>query len=188
MCELKNIPSERHRAFTAPCGDVEPSSRNPAGSDPNVGGSARIAWGGIHGRVTVECLRQNATTLHQQGRLSKASEHYCFILAVEPNHFGALCGLATVCLQLGKLNDAVALYRRDVVDDLEGQARRMLWHCGLEWEEACLAFHKTPRPVRTASVAQVRRPIYRSSIGRWRPYKHLLQPLLQALEFDPMRR
>ena len=72
----------------------------------------------------------------------------------------------------------------DVVEDLEGQARRMVKHCGLEWEEACLTFHETQRPVRTASVAQVRQPIYRSSVGRWRPYKHLLQPLLQALDTE----
>jgi tetratricopeptide (TPR) repeat protein len=72
----------------------------------------------------------------------------------------------------------------DVVDDLENQARRMVGHCDLEWEEACLAFHKTQRSVRTASVAQVRKPIYRSSVGRWRPYKHLLQPLFQALGVD----
>jgi hypothetical protein len=71
-----------------------------------------------------------------------------------------------------------------VVEDLEGQARRMLRHCGLEWEEACLAFHKTRRPVRTASVAQVRQPIYHSSVGRWRPYKHLLQPLFRALDAE----
>ena len=70
----------------------------------------------------------------------------------------------------------------EVVDDLESQARRMVKHCGLEWGEACLAFHQTQRPVRTASVAQVRQPIYRSSIGRWRAYEHLLQPLLQALD------
>jgi tetratricopeptide (TPR) repeat protein len=73
----------------------------------------------------------------------------------------------------------------DVVDDLEGQARRMVEYCGLEWEEACLAFHKTRRSVQTASVAQVRQPIYRSSVGRWRPYKHLLQPLFQALDAEP---
>jgi tetratricopeptide (TPR) repeat protein len=70
----------------------------------------------------------------------------------------------------------------DVVEDLEGQARRMLKHCGLEWEDACLAFHRTQRPVRTASVTQVRQPIYRRSIGRWRAYEHLLQPLLRALD------
>ena len=69
--------------------------------------------------------------------------------------------------------------------DLEGQARRMVEHCGLEWEEVCLAFHKTRRSVQTASVAQVRQPIYRSSVGRWRPYKHLLQPLFRALDAEP---
>lgn len=70
----------------------------------------------------------------------------------------------------------------DVVDDLEGQARRIVAHCGLEWDERCLAFHKADRPVRTASVAQVRQPIYRSSIGRWKPYREHIQPLLEALK------
>jgi tetratricopeptide (TPR) repeat protein len=69
----------------------------------------------------------------------------------------------------------------DVVEDLEAQARRMVAHCGLAWEAACLAFHETQRPVRTASVAQVRQPIFRTSIGRWRPYRELLQPLLTSL-------
>jgi tetratricopeptide (TPR) repeat protein len=69
----------------------------------------------------------------------------------------------------------------DVVDDLEGQARRIVAHCGLDWDERCLAFPSTQRAVRTASAAQVRRPIYRSSIGRWRPDHALLQPLLEAL-------
>jgi len=69
----------------------------------------------------------------------------------------------------------------EVVDDLEGQARRIVAHCGLEWDDACLAFHETRRPVATASSLQVRRPIYRGSVGRWRPYRHLLQPLLREL-------
>jgi tetratricopeptide (TPR) repeat protein len=69
----------------------------------------------------------------------------------------------------------------DVVADLETQARRIVAHCGLEWDEACLAFHKVERPVLTASAAQVRKPIYRSSVGRWRAYADQLQPLLEAL-------
>jgi tetratricopeptide (TPR) repeat protein len=72
----------------------------------------------------------------------------------------------------------------DLVDDLEIYARRIIAHCGLDWEEACLSFYKTQRPVRTASSAQVRRPIYRSSIGRWRPYRQQLLPLRAALESD----
>jgi tetratricopeptide (TPR) repeat protein len=69
----------------------------------------------------------------------------------------------------------------DVVDDLEGQARNIIAHCGLDWEDSCLAFHETQRPVETASARQVRQPIYRSSLGRWRSYAGLLQPLRQAL-------
>ena len=74
----------------------------------------------------------------------------------------------------------------DLVADFEPQARRIVAHSGLEWEDACLDFHKTRRPVRTASAAQVRRPIYHSSVGRWQPYKHLLRPLLEALGVDDL--
>ena len=68
-----------------------------------------------------------------------------------------------------------------VVDDLEGEARRMIAFLDLPWDPACLAFHRTKRPVRTASLNQVRRPIYRSSVGRWRAHAAELAPLLQAL-------
>jgi len=69
----------------------------------------------------------------------------------------------------------------DVVADLEGQARAILAHCGLEWDRRCLDFHLTERPVRTASVIQVRQPIYRSAVGRWRAYERFLGPLLAEL-------
>ena len=69
----------------------------------------------------------------------------------------------------------------DVVGDLEASSRRILAYCGLEWDPQCLRFHKTDRRVRTASASQVRRQIYRSSIGRWRDYRPYLEPLLQEL-------
>jgi hypothetical protein len=69
----------------------------------------------------------------------------------------------------------------DVVRNLEAEARRILAHCGLGWDEACLDFHKTDRPVATASAAQVRQPLYRSAVGRWQPYCEQLRPLLAAL-------
>ncbi len=72
----------------------------------------------------------------------------------------------------------------DVVDDLESQARRILAHCGLPWDERCLAFHRTDRPVRTASAAQVREPIYKKAVGRWRVYQEWLDPLLVELCSD----
>ena len=68
-----------------------------------------------------------------------------------------------------------------LVDDFERQARRIVAHAGLDWDGACLAFHKTERRVRTASMVQVRQPIFRSSVGRARPYGELLRPLREAL-------
>jgi tetratricopeptide (TPR) repeat protein len=69
----------------------------------------------------------------------------------------------------------------DLVADLDGQARRMVAHLGLDWDKACLGFYRTQRPVRTASAVQVRQPIYPGSVGRWRRYEAQLQPLLEAL-------
>ena len=70
----------------------------------------------------------------------------------------------------------------DVVADLEGQARRIVAYCGLEWDARCLDFHRTKRPVRTASATQVRQPIYKSSVDRWRAYESFLGPLLAELK------
>jgi tetratricopeptide (TPR) repeat protein len=69
----------------------------------------------------------------------------------------------------------------DVVDDLEGAVRRLLDYCELEFEPACIEFHKTERSVRTASSEQVRQPIYREGLDQWRHYEHWLQPLREAL-------
>jgi tetratricopeptide (TPR) repeat protein len=69
----------------------------------------------------------------------------------------------------------------DLVGNLETHARRLVAYCGLEWHDACLAFHETRRAVRTASVAQVRQPLYQSAVGRWRVYEKHLAPLLKEL-------
>lgn len=69
----------------------------------------------------------------------------------------------------------------DLVERQEDRSREMIAFCGLDWEARCLDFHKTSRNVRTRSNAQVRQPIYRSSIARWRPYAAHLQPLIAAL-------
>jgi len=69
----------------------------------------------------------------------------------------------------------------ELVSDLEGQARRILAHCELPWDEGCLAFHRNRRPVRTASATQVRRPLYAGSVGRWRVFDDVARPLLDAL-------
>ena len=68
----------------------------------------------------------------------------------------------------------------DLVHDLNRHAHRLIDFLGLEWHPACLEFHKTRRVVRTASLVQVRQPLYMRSVGRWRQYEHSLQPLLEA--------
>ncbi len=68
-----------------------------------------------------------------------------------------------------------------LVDDLDGQARRIIDFCGLTWDDKCLEFHASGRTVRTASYEQVRQPIYRSSIGRYKGFEPHIGPLLKSL-------
>lgn len=70
----------------------------------------------------------------------------------------------------------------DIVADMEGQAKRLIEYVGLPWDDACLEFHKNERSIRTASVTQVRQPIYKSSVERWRHYEQYLGPLLEQLK------
>jgi tetratricopeptide (TPR) repeat protein len=72
------------------------------------------------------------------------------------------------------------IYER-MVDDTETQVRALLDYCGLQFEPACLEFHKTERAVRTPSSEQVRQPIYRDATDEWRPYEPYLDPLKDAL-------
>jgi hypothetical protein len=67
-----------------------------------------------------------------------------------------------------------------LVLDLAGESRRLIEFLGLEGEPACLGFHLTERPVLTASAWQVRQPLYRRSVGRWRRYARHLSPLLNV--------
>ena len=69
----------------------------------------------------------------------------------------------------------------DIVADLDAQVARLLEHCGLPFEDACIEFHRTERSVRTPSSEQVRQPIYRSGLEQWRNYDAHLAPLESAL-------
>lgn len=72
-----------------------------------------------------------------------------------------------------------------LVSETEATVGKILEFCGLEWERKCLDFHTTRAPVNTASSAQVRQPIYRSSVGKWRFYESELQPALDILKNYP---
>jgi tetratricopeptide (TPR) repeat protein len=69
----------------------------------------------------------------------------------------------------------------ETVSALEPVAQRLIAACGLEWEPACLEFHRTKRPVRTASVIQVRQPVYSRSVARWRHYEQTIADLFAGL-------
>ncbi|NCU88721.1 MAG: sulfotransferase, partial [Proteobacteria bacterium] len=70
----------------------------------------------------------------------------------------------------------------DVIDDLEGQVKRILNFIDIPFEENCVSFHKTERSVRTASSEQVRQPINKKGMGRWKPYAKHLKPLLETID------
>jgi tetratricopeptide (TPR) repeat protein len=74
------------------------------------------------------------------------------------------------------------VHYEDVVADTEKEAKRLIEFLGLPWNDKCVDFHKSDRPVKTASVAQVRKPIYKTSVQRWKKYGAGLQPLVDAID------
>ncbi|MCK5003173.1 MAG: tetratricopeptide repeat protein [Gammaproteobacteria bacterium] len=72
----------------------------------------------------------------------------------------------------------------DLVRNTEEVSRRMIDYCGLEWDEQCLRYYDSDRVVRTASYDQVNKPIYTSSIDKWKHYESYLEPLRSALSLD----
>jgi len=75
----------------------------------------------------------------------------------------------------------------DVISDLDGQVKRILEFLDLPFEEECISFYETNRSVRTASSEQVRKPINKDGMGRWKPYAKYLKPLLNVLDEDLLK-
>jgi hypothetical protein len=87
------------------------------------------------------------------------------------------CGTGTRCCP----DKVLRIQHEDVVEDLEGNVRKLLEFCNLEFEPACLEFWKNERSVRTASSEQVRRPIFKEGLDQWRNFEPWLGPLKAAL-------
>jgi tetratricopeptide (TPR) repeat protein len=105
--------------------------------------------------------------------------------SADPEHIGSRFAQYRRVMDHWRQTLPVPLFEVDyeeTVADLEGVARRLIAWCGLEWEPQCLAFHETKRPVRTASVTQVRQPIYTRSVARWKHYQPILGDLFAQLE------
>ena len=81
-------------------------------------------------------------------------------------------------------NKILRVNNEDIIDDLEGQVQRMLEFLDLPFEDSCITFYDTDRSVRTASSEQVRKPINKSGMDRWKPYAKHLKPLLGGLGPD----
>ena len=73
------------------------------------------------------------------------------------------------------------VFHESLIEDTEGEVRRLLAHCGLPFEPACLRYYENDRAVRTASSEQVRQPIFRDGVAQWRHYDAWLEPLRRAL-------
>lgn len=121
------------------------------------------------------------TCLSCYSKLFSASQDFTYDLAELGRYYRQYDSLMTHWRKALPPGRMLEVRYEDVIDDLESWARRIVDHCGLDWDPACIAFHEAQRPVRTASASQVRQPIYRTSKGRWRKYGNDLRPLLAAL-------
>jgi hypothetical protein len=113
--------------------------------------------------------------------LFATGQHFSYDLAELGRYYRGYRGLMEHWRSVLPAGAMLDVAYEDVVNDLEGQARRLIDFCGLEWDDRCLAFHQNRRMVRTASSVQVRKPLFRASLERWRRFEPGLGPLLEAL-------
>ncbi len=136
--------------------------------------------------ATIICLRRNPldTVLGNFRNLFAISSPYY-------DYSYDLCDIATYYARFDQLlavwrrmlpNRVLELEYEALVADQEGQTRRLLAHCGLDWTERCLDFHTNAAPVSTPSAAQVRRPIYSDGVARWHAHAEALAPARRVLE------
>ncbi|MEQ1578995.1 MAG: sulfotransferase [Steroidobacteraceae bacterium] len=131
------------------------------------------------------CLRRNPldTALSNYRQLFATSfsyYNYAYDLLDAGRYFIEFDVLAKHWLQTIPGNYCEVHYE-SVVADTESEARRLVAFCGLDWDPACLAFEQNAAPVATASSVQVRQPIYRTAVERWRKYERELEPLKALL-------
>ena len=103
------------------------------------------------------------------GRGAEADEQFEEFFDKDPE--AGVIALGANHLKSGRKDEAKQSFRDVLRNDLEGQVRRILEHCGLPFEESCVNFHQTKRAVKTASSEQVRQPIYTGALGKWRKYE-----------------
>ncbi|PHS70449.1 MAG: hypothetical protein COB22_08150 [Cycloclasticus sp.] len=121
------------------------------------------------------------TCLSGFSRLFNKSQHQSYDLAEMGRYYRNYHDLMTHWKKVLPTDSFYEIQYEDLVEDTEKESRALIDYCGLEWDDNCLEFHKHERNIRTASVTQVRQPIYKTSVERWRSYEEHLGPLFEAL-------
>jgi len=129
----------------------------------------------------IVCLRRNP--------MDTVLSNFRNLFAVSSRYYDYSYDLLDIAAYYARFDRLIARWREalpgrlievryeDLVLDQEGETRRLLAHCGLEWSDDCLSFHTNDAPVSTPSAAQVRRPIYRDSVARWKQHEAILEPV-----------
>lgn len=136
-------------------------------------------------KAPIVCLRRNP--------MDTVWSNYKNLFASQSAYYAYSCDLMDIARYFARFDRLMGLWDRlfpgrvlqlsyeGLVADQEGQTRRLLAHCGLEWDEACLSFHENGAAVATPSAAQVRRPLNADAVGRWRANEEPLRPVAQWL-------
>ncbi len=151
---------------------------------------SNFLWAGFIHRALpnarIICMRRSAMDVCVSNYLQYFSNNslnhgYVFDLADTANYYAAFDRLIAHWREVLPPTRFIELQYEHLVADQEGESRRLLAFCGLDWDPQCLAFHEAPGAVRTASAAQVRKPLYKTAVGRWKRYGAGLQPALNVL-------
>ncbi|MCA9017433.1 MAG: sulfotransferase, partial [Planctomycetaceae bacterium] len=134
----------------------------------------------------VICLRRNAldtclSNFRQLFALNFSYYNYHYDLADTARFYVAFDSLMKFW-QLSFPDRFHQINYENLVDNPENSVREIMDYLALEWEPGCLNFHTSNEPVATASASQVRRPLYRDSVARWKKYAEFLQPAMEILD------
>lgn len=134
----------------------------------------------------IVCLRRNP--------MDTVLSNFRNLFAVSSRYYDYSYDLLDIAAYYVRFDRLMALWREvlpgrvlelryeDLIADQEGETRRLIGHCGLDWSDDCLAFHTNAAPVSTPSAAQVRRPIYADSVARWKRHADVLAPVQRFFE------
>jgi tetratricopeptide (TPR) repeat protein len=137
-------------------------------------------------QARIICLRRNPldtclSNFRQLFSINAAYYNYAYDLLDTGHYYLLFDALVRRWVELLGERFLVVQYE-NLVRDPESESRRIYEYCGLPWSDEALQFHRSPGAVATASAVQVRQPVYRSSVARWRHYEEQLQPLKTLLE------